>query len=196
MGFWSRVKVGNRSTGKRRAQTRPVRELFVVEAGGEECVCCSVEVASGVLFSLRKTSNYHLVINAFVRYPTGTKGMVLSKGYIMGVFSKALGSGGKKKGSVRSRAEDPWIKADMPILHEFLTAVVDDDGKARQTSSLVVFVEDGMFKVCLSERDHGLCLWGASSTLQGAMEAIEVSLSAEHVDWRQKRSEGRPAKKG
>jgi len=118
------------------------------------------------------------------------------RAWMMGLISAALGSAATDaKGAV---ASDATLEKACPTLHAFMTAV-EEDGKPRSPSSLVVFTEDGVWKGCLSEKDAGLQLWRTGDTLQKLLGALEKALAAGNADWRKRyapegRGKGRKAK--
>lgn len=103
--------------------------------------------------------------------------------WLMGLISAALGTAAlDAKGTV---ASDPAFEKAHPTLHAFMTAV-EEDGKPRSPSSLVVFTEDGQWKGCLSERDAGLQLWRTGETLQKLLSGLEKALASGNADWRRR----------
>lgn len=76
-----------------------------------------------------------------------------------------------------------------PALWEWLTATSYDDGSPRQTSTLLIFVEDGQCKACLSDRDEDCSGWASGATLEGVMESLDARLTAGTLDWRAKRKQ-------
>jgi hypothetical protein len=103
--------------------------------------------------------------------------------YLMGVFSTAL-RGLKDDVKVGKFLDIDFAKR-WPVLHQFLVADVDDDGKPRQTSTLLILVESAQVKGCLKDRDHDVSLWKSSSSILGVFTALEEGLTAESVEWRQ-----------
>jgi hypothetical protein len=71
-----------------------------------------------------------------------------------------------------------------PTVALFLAADFWPDGEARERATLIVFVEDEAFKVCLSEKNLGATLWATSTTWEGLLEALEDRLTADAPDWR------------
>ncbi len=74
--------------------------------------------------------------------------------------------------------------AGLPALLEYLQSVSYPDGSPRLRSSLLVLVEDGSVKTCLSDRDQEQSLWRSGSSLEDALLALEATLTGEHQDWR------------
>jgi len=74
----------------------------------------------------------------------------------------------------------------FPALFEFLTTTLVD-GRKREPSSLILFVEDGYPKVCLSDRDASrVCFTTAGGFLE-ALDDLEANLEEGTVDWRAKK---------
>jgi hypothetical protein len=74
-----------------------------------------------------------------------------------------------------------------PTVCHFLASDTWPDGEVRERSTLVVFVEDGQFKVCLSEKNLNATLWATASSFAGLLEALEDRLTADAPDWRRQR---------
>lgn len=83
--------------------------------------------------------------------------------------------------------------AGLPALLEYLQSGSYPDGAPRLRSSLLVLVEDGYVKTCLSDRDQEQSLWRSGASLEDALLALEATLTSEHQDWR--RSGGTAAAK-
>lgn len=100
---------------------------------------------------------------------------------------KARGDDGKNQPS-----EIPDCLAQRaPTLGHFLCDEVWPDGECKSRSSLVVFVEDGLFKACLTEKDSNSVLWASCKSFDELLEALEARLTDDQPDWRK----GRPRKK-
>lgn len=95
-----------------------------------------------------------------------------------------------KAGLVETPAHDDEFCSERPSLHTFLTATKNDSGKPRQTSTLLVFCQDALFKATLIERDYELQLWASGSTMLEALDQLEASLNDPEPPWR-KPSTGR-----
>jgi hypothetical protein len=91
---------------------------------------------------------------------------------------------GLKKAAGPLAATDPTAEGRWPTLLALLT-VRDSGGKGiRQTSTLTVLAEDGVFKGGLRDRQEGVSLWVSSSSLLGVYDALEGALQATTVNWR------------
>jgi hypothetical protein len=91
-----------------------------------------------------------------------------------------VGGGGKGSGKV----EDKDFAKEAPTLLAYLQEDAWPDGQDRQRSSIVLFVEDGMLKACLSEKDTSSTLWASSRNFWGILEALEGRLTEDAPDWR------------
>jgi len=105
------------------------------------------------------------------------------RGWMMGLITAALGAAASEaKGA---KAHDAAMEKVTPVLHAFMCEV-EEDGKPRSPSSLVIFTEEGSFKACLTEKDAGLQLWRSADSLQKVLLALEKALAGGNADWRKK----------
>jgi predicted RNase H-like HicB family nuclease len=78
----------------------------------------------------------------------------------------------------------------LAALGEYLTLEVWEDGTARRTSTLLMFIEDGVWKVCLRDRANSRTLWRAGESPEEALAALEAALEGDATDWRRDHWEG------
>jgi hypothetical protein len=83
-------------------------------------------------------------------------------------------------------ASDKDLEMNFPAIWEFLS-LSSDGGKRRETSTLLVFVQDGQVLVCLNDRQEGRSTFQGAPTLREAMVALEERLSLGGVEWRYRR---------
>jgi hypothetical protein len=88
-----------------------------------------------------------------------------------------------ERSAVESAAWKSW-RSQYPALAEYLETETWDDGKARQTSTLLLFCEAGSVKGCLNDRETDRALWVTAGTIQGVIEALEKALAAGTGEWR------------
>jgi len=74
--------------------------------------------------------------------------------------------------------------ATLPAVFEYLASGLYPDGSSRERSTMTVFCEEGVVKVCLSDRDQGRTLWRSGRTLEDVLLALEVALQDSSADWR------------
>lgn len=85
---------------------------------------------------------------------------------------------------------------EYPLLWDHLSQRKWADGSPRQTSSLMIFEQDGVLKAMLRDKDAGLCLWVASKSLYGVLGALEAALGDPEAEWRvDRQAEGQQAKR-
>lgn len=78
-----------------------------------------------------------------------------------------------------------------PGLHEFLTAMSYPDGGARVPGTVTFFVDGGLYKACLNDRDAGLTAWVSGPCPVSCWEAIEAGLQQDGLEWRRPTSIGK-----
>jgi hypothetical protein len=71
-----------------------------------------------------------------------------------------------------------------PVLMEFLTATAWEDGAARQTGTVLLFAEDGVFKACVKDRDGQRVSWLSGGTMDDLLSAIDLGLREDSLVWR------------
>jgi len=74
--------------------------------------------------------------------------------------------------------------ATLPAIVEYLSLETFEDGSKRERSSLLVIVESGLLKVCLSDRQNARTLWRSGTSLEDVLLAMEVALQTDVADWR------------
>jgi hypothetical protein len=72
----------------------------------------------------------------------------------------------------------------LPGLREMLSESHFPDGATRLTATLLMFVEDGVVKVCLNDRDQGCAAWASGASLCDCLEALEAGLQGDSLQWR------------
>lgn len=78
----------------------------------------------------------------------------------------------------------PAFRAKFPALVEFLTELAFEDGTPREPSTLLTFIEDGVWKLCLNDRALGRTLWVSGDTFTSTVESMERSLEDGTGCWR------------
>jgi hypothetical protein len=86
---------------------------------------------------------------------------------------------------------DKQFQKQFPAISEFCWSTAWPDGTVRTPSSLTFFCEEGQWKVCLSERDRGVSLWGSGPTFEIALQCLEDRLSSDRPDWRKAKRQKR-----
>lgn len=72
----------------------------------------------------------------------------------------------------------------VPGLREMLVASRYPDGAPRLTSTLLLFIEDSVVKVCLNDRDQSQTAWASGACVADCLEALEAGLQGDTLQWR------------
>lgn len=83
----------------------------------------------------------------------------------------------------------------FPVTWEWLTSEQYDDGSARETSTLLIFVEDGCVKLCFNDRGGDRKLWATGRDALAALTALEGMLATGAGEWRAANGKGRKPRK-
>jgi hypothetical protein len=81
-------------------------------------------------------------------------------------------------------SSDEEMSLLYPGIWEYMVETAWDDGKARKTSTLTVFCEDGLVKVCLSDREQDKTTWASGTSLADCLASMEVKIATGNVEWR------------
>lgn len=100
-----------------------------------------------------------------------------------------LKKGDKKPpgGGETTHFEDDSFGQQYPLLWAFFSQTEWGPDDPRETGSMLLFRQDGMYKVMLRDPNDGTCLWVAARTLSGVFDAGEASLGDPGADWRMDR---------
>lgn len=80
---------------------------------------------------------------------------------------------------------------EYPGLWEMLTSSRYPDGSHRATSTLSLFVDEGLVKACLNDRDQSQNTFVSGHTITDCMRALESGLQADTLQWRVSAGSGR-----
>lgn len=107
------------------------------------------------------------------------------EGGVMSKFLKRLKET-VNKGPGGPAAVDPEWSKKYPAIVEYMTLVQDDDKNERETSTLLIFAEAGVWKACLGDRETGYTLWASGGTVEELLESLEAILQSPRPGWRLK----------
>lgn len=111
----------------------------------------------------------------------------------MGSVLKKRVASGEPRRTPGQASEDAWM-APFPGIWEMLTAGAFADGEARKGATLLLFVDEGVVKACLNDREQGMTAWASGAGLSDCLTALEEGLQGDTLVWR---SGGkRPGQKG
>lgn len=89
------------------------------------------------------------------------------------------GSGGAH---APARRGDDWVL--RPSIMEFLAEDRYEDGSARRTGTINLFVQDGQVKGCINDRDTNQNSFVSAESIEELLAVIEAKLSSSSVEWR------------
>ena len=73
---------------------------------------------------------------------------------------------------------------EFPALHEFLTVTKWDEDTRRITGSMNCFFEDGVYKLCLSDRDQGYVAFVTVDDPVDGLRLVESQMRDGTIEWR------------
>jgi hypothetical protein len=73
-----------------------------------------------------------------------------------------------------------------PRLCQYLTDNRWEDGSARETSTITVFLDAGRLKLVLSDRALGRSAFVSGMSLEELLDAVEAGLEGDCLEWRTK----------
>lgn len=108
----------------------------------------------------------------------------------MGTFVQRVASSPNGQGQGPPAAADA-LGSQFPALVEYLTLAAWPDGSVRETATLLILGEDGMWKACINDRANERSGWLSGSTLAGLLASLEANLAEDRMEWRKHRPGGK-----
>jgi len=97
-----------------------------------------------------------------------------------------------KPGEQNGPREEPFSdlqwSEEYPTVYSYLTERMYADNKPRVTSTLLMFVEDGIFRLCINDRDNLRSAFVTAPSVAEALATLEAKLLEESLDWRRKQN--------
>jgi len=88
---------------------------------------------------------------------------------------RAAGSGVKR---------DPRVEKDFPAIWDLMTTTKLKDGTSVATMTVLLFVQDGLWKACLNDRQGEVSSFVSADTALALLQAIEEGLAGDSLEWR------------
>lgn len=82
------------------------------------------------------------------------------------------------------RADPGEWSSSFPALAEFLAATSWSDASLRIPGTLTLFVDESVWKICLSDKDQGRVAFVTGLSPLEAFQAAERGLVSSSLDWR------------
>lgn len=102
---------------------------------------------------------------------------------------------GERTGPVEAVFNDADFKASYPHLTDHLVGTRYEDGSSRVTSTLLIFCDSSVLRVCLNDRDNNRSVFFTGETVEVALTAAENALAENSVEWRSRGQFNNPAMK-
>lgn len=90
--------------------------------------------------------------------------------------------------------KDPLFVKQFGALAEWLGICCLPGGETRKTGTVLLFMEAGMIKACLHDREAGLRAFVSHASMAGLLDAIEGGLRTGQLEWRVDRGGGKAGK--
>jgi len=131
----------------------------------------------------------HVIINGAISCRFKVRPAPRRKVILVGQFTNQRDGARGEPFRGRWAAGDIELAARCPALVEYLTEREDEEGRARTTSTLLIAAEDGLWKVCLTDRasptgNWDYKAWKSGDSIAAALEALDRDLQANEVEWR------------
>jgi hypothetical protein len=96
-------------------------------------------------------------------------------------------SDGKQGGVPIASADIPFPPALSELKQHLCCERYPTTGEPRQTTTITVFLDAGVLKCFVNDRDNGLSTCVTGDSWQGLFLAVEKALSDAKTDWRRKK---------
>jgi hypothetical protein len=131
----------------------------------------------------------HVLINGVYSCRYQLRPLQKRKVTSVGQYTGQRDSHGGEPFKGRWAAGDIELASRCPALVEYLTEREDEEGRARTTSTLLVAAEDGVWKVCLTDRasptgNWDYKAWKSGDTIMEALMALDRDLQENTLEWR------------
>jgi len=103
---------------------------------------------------------------------------------------------GQRSGPADAEFNDADFSKQYPTLSMYLTLTKYEKGESRVTSTLLIFLESNVLRVCLNDRDNNRSVFVTGETVESALMSLENGLLSDRLEWRTKnwgsKSQDRP----
>lgn len=86
--------------------------------------------------------------------------------------------------------DDSDMAKSYPCLFEMLTTDKWDTGEPRKTTTILLFMEEGLFKACVHDRALGLSGFMTGDSLAGLLMSVEVAIRSNTMGWKANKRNG------
>jgi hypothetical protein len=93
----------------------------------------------------------------------------------------------ERQEAATNQVKDPEFEASYPVMFEFMTSEIYEDGQPRKPSSMTVFTSDGLFKAVLKDPDNARSMWASGDNFEELLGTMELLLDSDDSVWRNER---------
>jgi len=95
---------------------------------------------------------------------------------------------GERPGPQEAAFDDADFTKSYPTLAAYLTQTKYVTGEHRVTSTILIFIENGVLRLCLNDRDNNRSVFFTGETVEACLISAENAILAGTADWRTKSS--------
>lgn len=111
----------------------------------------------------------------------------------MGKFIRGQPNLGNGTGELGAIAKSSFAK-EYPALFDYMSETKLPTGGKRETTTILLFVEQGFLKACINDRAYGCVSFVSGEELEALLRSVEERLATDTMEWRVSGSRGRAKK--
>ena len=96
----------------------------------------------------------------------------------------AQGRGKATLANGKREVADAAFAKQFPVLHAYMTELLDETGKDRDAGKVTVFLDHGQVKASLSDPTNAASVYVSCDTVGDVWSALEAVLTSGDADWR------------
>lgn len=107
----------------------------------------------------------------------------------MGKYTSKAGPKGAV-GESSLQWQDAGWERDHPAIKEFMSEAEGEDGRPRQTTTVLLLCDAGCLKAWVNDRQNRRTLWVTAACVVDLFAAVETALADGDGEWRAAKAEG------
>jgi len=100
---------------------------------------------------------------------------------------------GDRSGPLEAPFNDTDFSASYPTLAAYLTDVRYQDNTPRTTSTVLIFCEQGVLRLCVNDRDNNRSVFFTGETIEAALLSAENAIATNTAEWKSRQGYTRNA---
>lgn len=81
---------------------------------------------------------------------------------------------------------EDWFQERYPAVFEYMVMNEWEPGQPRQTTTVLLFTEDGLAKACVHDRDEARVAFLSAGSFGELLDKLNLALREDDLDWRAK----------